>query len=196
MSSTGWTRPVPESPCWVAWGRAIWWVGCVTVPVGLETTVKAGARAMADGKILDQTTVLGSKLVTLVESAISSHPNGSVAVMQVVKIPPQKKHLTFTNQGSALGPLPIFSRYPGYQCLWPPGWLMSADPSSFSRWRYMRLRKNATSERSRAEQWSRRRQRRRRRRRGSCPAGCTPSPPGFGNIEHSTKQGETCFGVF
>ena len=34
------------------------------MPAELETTVKAGARAMADGKILDQTTVLGSpKLV-------------------------------------------------------------------------------------------------------------------------------------
>ena len=54
----------------------------------------------------------------------------------------------------------------------------------------------SSSERSWAEQWSRRRQRRRRRRRGSCPAGCTPSPPGFGTVEHSTKQGETCFGVF
>ena len=35
----------------------------------------------------------------------------------------------------------------------------------------------SSSGRSWAEQWSRRRRRHSRRRRGSCPAGCTPSPP-------------------
>ena len=83
--------------------------------------MKAGARAMADGKILDQTTVLGSpKLVggglqagDAVSRQFQATPMAQSQLCRWSKYP-QKKHLTFTNQGSALGPLPIFSRYPGY----------------------------------------------------------------------------------
>ena len=85
--------------------------------MGLEATVKAGARAMAGGEILDQTTVLGQTVRWApaddaggLSRRFQATLLGSVTVAQLVKL--QGAYCGHQSGISLYDPLPNCSRYP------------------------------------------------------------------------------------